>query len=152
MVILPVTRLLRIIFNIPHSDNYKIYYKLEDVFQGLFGQIQKLEQPFMAYFHLWSPHAPYTPRQEFIELFKTDGFIPPKKPKHPLGDQLSIETMNYARLLYDAYVANVDSEFGKFLDKLSATEILDRHTLFLPPNSGKNYSAKYYRARKPVDV
>jgi arylsulfatase A-like enzyme len=125
--------------NIPHSDNYKIYYKLEDIFRGLLAQIQQLEQPFLAYFHLWSPHAPYTPRQEFIELFKNDGFVSPKKPKHPLGDQLSVETMNYARLLYDAYVANVDSEFGKFLDELTATGILDKTYFVLTSDHGEMF-------------
>ena len=125
--------------NIPHSDNYKIYYKLEDIFRGLLSQIHQLEQPFLAYFHLWSPHAPYTPRQEFIELFKQDGLDPTKKPKHPLGDQLSMDTMNYARLLYDGYVANVDWEFGKFLDELTATGILDKTYFVLTSDHGEMF-------------
>ena len=125
--------------NIPHSDNYKIYFKLEDVFRGLLSQIQHLEQPFLAYFHLWSPHAPYTPRQEFIEMFKDDGWMPPKKPKHPLGDQLSVETMNYARLLYDSYVANVDWEFGQFLSELDATGILNKTHLILTSDHGEMF-------------
>jgi arylsulfatase A-like enzyme len=124
---------------VPHSDNYKIYYNLEDVFRGLLLQVRKLEQPFLAYFHLWSPHAPYTPRQEFIELFKQDSFNPTKKPKHPLGDQLSVETMNYARLLYDAYVANVDSEFGKFYNDLTASGILDRTYFVLTSDHGEMF-------------
>jgi len=124
---------------IPHSDNYKIYYRLEDVFHGLLSQIRQLKQPFFAYFHLWSPHAPYTPRQEFIEAFKQDGFSPTKKPKHPLGDQLSVETMNYARLLYDAYIANVDSELGKFFDELATTGILDMTYLILTSDHGEMF-------------
>ena len=125
--------------NIPHSDNYKIYFKLEDVFQGLLSRVQQLDQPFLAYFHLWSPHAPYTPRQEFIELFKDDGWAPPKKPKHPLSDQLSVETMNYARLLYDAYVANVDWEFGQFLGALDATGILNKTYFVLTSDHGEMF-------------
>jgi arylsulfatase A-like enzyme len=125
--------------NIPHSDNYKIYYKLEDIFRGLLSQIKLLEQPFLAYFHLWSPHAPYTPSQEFIELFKQDGFDPPKKPKHPLGDQLGLEPINYARLLYDAYVANVDFEFGHFLDGLTAAGILDNTYFVLTSDHGEMF-------------
>ena len=125
--------------NIPHSDNYKIYYKLEDVFRGLLSQIKLLEQPFLAYFHLWSPHAPYTPRQEFIELFKNDGFIPLKKPKHSLGDQLSVDAMNYARLLYDAYVANVDQQFGQFLNELDSSGMLDKTYFILTSDHGEMF-------------
>jgi len=125
--------------NIPHSDNYKIYYKLEDVFRGLLSQVQRFEQPFLAYFHLWSPHAPYAPRQEFIELFKRDGFNPPKKPKHPLSDQLSIDVMNYQRLLYDAYVTNVDSDFGRFLDELTANGMLDKTYFVLTSDHGEMF-------------
>ncbi len=124
---------------VPHSDNYKLYYKLEDIFRGLFSQLKHLNQPYFAYFHLWSPHAPYTPRQEFIELFKNDGFTPLKKPKHRLGDQLSAVSLNYARMLYDAYVANVDSEFGHFFDQLTASRMLDNSYFVLTSDHGEMF-------------
>ncbi|MGA7194912.1 MAG: sulfatase-like hydrolase/transferase, partial [Anaerolineales bacterium] len=126
-------------YNIPRSDNYKIYYKLEDIFRGLLSQVKQLEQPFLAYFHIWSPHAPYAPRQEFIKLFKGDSFNPPKKPKHPLGDQFAFAPIQYARLLYDSYVANVDFEFGQFLDELTATGILDNTYFVLTSDHGEMF-------------
>ena len=124
---------------VPHSDNYKIYYKLEDIFRGLLSQVKQLEQPFLAYFHIWSPHAPYTPRQEFIELFNKDGWNPPVKPKHLLGDQIQVGPMQLQRLLYDSYVANVDWEFGQFLDELAATDILDNTYFVLTSDHGEMF-------------
>jgi len=124
--------------NVPHSDNYKIYYKLDDIFRGLLNELGQLQEPYLAYFHLWSPHAPYTPRQEFVQLFKDD-WRPPVKPKHPLGDQLSVETMNYARLFYDAYVANVDWEFGRFFDELTSSRLLDKTYLILTSDHGEMF-------------
>jgi arylsulfatase A-like enzyme len=126
-------------FDIPHSDNYKIYYTLEGVFDGLLSQLKRLTQPYLAYFHLWSPHAPYSPRREFMDLFKSDGFNPPTKPKHRLGDQLPAKTLQAQRKLYDAYVANVDEEFGHFFDSLSAAGLLDNAYFVLTSDHGEMF-------------
>ncbi len=125
--------------SIPHSDNYKIYYRLEDVFRGLLSQIKQLEQPFLAYLHIWSPHAPYTPRQEFLDLFKQDGWHPPVKPKHPLGDQIQVRPMEIQRQLYDSYVANVDWEFGQFFDALNTSGVLDKTYFILTSDHGEMF-------------
>ncbi len=70
--------------NIPHTD-YKIYYRLEDVFRGLMSQVNQFRRPFLAYFHLWSPHAPYIPSKQFEQLYKKDKWAPPKKPESSIG-------------------------------------------------------------------
>jgi arylsulfatase A-like enzyme len=125
-------------FGIPHSDNYKIYYRLEDVFGGLLEQVKRLEQPYLAYFHFWSPHAPYTPRSEFLRVSK-DNWNPPPKPNHRLGEQTPLKELQIARRLYDAYVANVDSEFGHFLDGLNAAGSLDKTYLIVTSDHGEMF-------------
>jgi arylsulfatase A-like enzyme len=124
---------------IPHSEGYKIYYQLSDVFSGLISKIKQLQPPFFAYFHLWSPHAPYSPRQEFIEMFKRDGWTPPTKPNHPLGNRRTDKNMQSNRQQYDAYVANVDWEFGRFLDALEAYGELDRTYFILTSDHGEMF-------------
>jgi arylsulfatase A-like enzyme len=124
---------------IPHNEDYKIYYQLGDVFSGLLSKIKQLQQPFFAYFHLWSPHAPYTPRQEFIDMFNQDGWKPTRKPNHILGNRRSEKSMQSQRQKYDAYVANVDWEFGRFLDALDASGELDRTCFILTSDHGEMF-------------
>jgi len=123
---------------IPRTNN-KIYYRLEDIFRGLASQVQLFRRPFFAYFHLWSPHAPYLPSKEFENAFRNDHWSPPTKPKHRLGQQLTFAQMQLQRQKYDAYVANVDSEFGKFLDELEASGELDRTCFILTSDHGEMF-------------
>ncbi|HUH96703.1 MAG TPA: sulfatase-like hydrolase/transferase, partial [Anaerolineales bacterium] len=53
---------------IPRTNN-KIYYRLEDIFRGLTSQVRQFQRPFLAYFHIWSPHAPYLPSAKFEDRF-----------------------------------------------------------------------------------
>jgi arylsulfatase A-like enzyme len=135
--------------NIPHTD-YKIYYRLEDVFRGLMFELQQFKQPFLAYFHLWSPHAPYIPSQKFAQLFKRDAWSPPKKPNHPLGNQATFATMQFQRQQYDAYVANVDWEFGQFLDGLDASGELDRTFLVVTADHGEMFERGVFGHDNPL--
>lgn len=135
--------------NIPHTD-YKIYYRLDDVFNGLLSQVKQFRRPFLAYFHLWSPHAPYLPSEEFAQLFKKDGWTPPRKPNHPLGGQVSFATMQFQRQQYDAYIANVDWEFGKFLDGLEASGELDRTYLIVTADHGEMFERGVFGHDNPL--
>jgi arylsulfatase A-like enzyme len=135
--------------NIPHTD-YKIYYRLEDVFRGLMSELKQFKQPFLAYFHLWSPHAPYIPSQKFEQLFKKDKWTPPKKPNHPLGTQATFATMQFQRQQYDAYVANVDWEFGQFLDELDASGVLDRTFLIVTADHGEMFERGVFGHDSPL--
>src|SRR5271157_18695 len=134
---------------IPHTD-YKIYYRLEDVFRGLMSELNQFKQPFLAYFHLWSPHAPYIPSQKFEQLFKKDKWNPPKKPNHPLGTQATFQTMQFQRQQYDAYVANVDWEFGQFLDALETSGELDRTFLVVTADHGEMFERGVFGHDSPL--
>ncbi len=135
--------------NIPHTD-YKIYYRLDDVFRGLLTQVGQLRRPFLAYFHMWSPHAPYLPSQKFEYLFRKDKFKPPKKPDNPLGDQIAYPTIQFQRQQYDAYVANVDSEFGHFLDGLEASGELNRSYLIITADHGEMFERGVFGHDNPL--
>jgi len=126
------------VHGVPNAGIYKIYYQLDEAFRGLSLQVKQLRQPFLAYFHLWPPHAPYSPRQEFMHITK-DGWNPLPKPNHVLGKNVSLTTLNSLRQLYDAYLANVDWEFGKFLDDLSSSGELDRTYFILTSDHGEMF-------------
>src|SRR5688500_4494472 len=64
-----------------------IPYLNEELYDGVFTELEDLhskDSPFFAYFHLWSPHFPYRPRNSYTKFFKDDGYVPVSKPPHPL--------------------------------------------------------------------
>lgn len=116
-----------------HSDicfNGYFYYKNRLVFDGIFQTLQKLvmasSAPYLGYFHLWSPHEPYSPTSEFADLFN-DNLKVPAKPDHPLAfpPLFKARQLNQYRQVYDRYIANVDAEFGRLMNAMSKSGMLD---------------------------
>jgi arylsulfatase A-like enzyme len=119
-------------------SNYPIVFRLSDVFDGVRQAVESLPQPFMAYLHLWAPHAPYSPTPEFAELFK-DGWKPPKKPLHPLGSGIPQSALTLRRQAYDRYIANVDAEFGRLIDAWERRGILDTTHIIVTSDHGESF-------------
>ncbi len=123
---------------LPRISNYSMVFRLSDVFDGIRETIEGLPQPFMAYLHLWAPHAPYSPTPEFAELFK-DGWKPPKKPLHPLGSGIPQSALTLRRQAYDRYIANVDAEFGRLMDAWEQSGILDTSHIIVTSDHGESF-------------
>lgn len=123
---------------LPRTAEYPIFYKLKDVFDGLIATITELNSPFLAYFHVFSPHAPYRPTVEFIDRFN-DNWHPIKKPDHRFGSQITNGLLWARRKNYDEYIANVDAEFGRLIDGLDAQGILEKSYLVLTSDHGESF-------------
>jgi arylsulfatase A-like enzyme len=121
---------------IPNFIKYKLYFLLDQVFDGVAAELQNLQDPFVGYFHLWPPHEPYTPDHRFIGLFD-DGWSPAPKPRHPLSEGLPDNTLNEIRRQYDEYIANLDAEFGRFYDGLQAAGLLENSYLIVTSDHGQ---------------
>jgi arylsulfatase A-like enzyme len=121
---------------LPRVSAYPVYFRLEDVFDGLIASLENLDSSTLAYFHLWPPHDPYSPTQEFYLAFK-DGWTPIEKPVHDLGDQLPIETLNTERQTYDEYIASLDNEFGRLLDVLEREHIFETSYVVITSDHGE---------------
>lgn len=121
---------------IPQPREYPIVYRLDHVFDGLMKQIDDLLQPFISYIHIFSPHAPYRARRDFIGIFD-DGWMHVKKPDHAITEGESYETTEQNRVWYDEYIANVDFEFGRFLDHLEETGMLNNTYLIVTSDHGE---------------
>ena len=121
---------------IPQPREYPIVYRLDNLFNGLMKKIEDLPQPFISYIHIFSPHAPYRARRDFIGLFD-DGWTHIKKPDHAITEGESYETTEQNRVWYDEYIANVDFEFGRFLDHLEETGMLDNTHLIVTSDHGE---------------
>ncbi|HEY9525646.1 MAG TPA: sulfatase [Anaerolineales bacterium] len=121
---------------IPQPREYPIVYRLDNLFNGLMKKIDDVSQPFISYIHIFSPHAPYRARRDFIGLFD-DGWTQIKKPDHAITEGESYETTEQNRVWYDEYIANVDFEFGRFLDHLEETGMLENTHLIVTSDHGE---------------
>ncbi len=116
---------------------HNLFFLLEDAIDWIGGEVTGLPQPFLGYFHLLPPHEPYTPRADFFEMFKQDGFRPVEKERHPFGDNHSQGELNRERRLYDEFLAFTDSEFGRLIDMLEASGIMQNTYIVLTSDHGE---------------
>ncbi len=126
-------------YSLPTTTNSGIPFRLRDTYEGLARTTESLPEPFAAYFHMWAPHEPYRPTAEFAGRF-ADQWSPKPKPVHVLSDPeklVSDEALAYNWQLYDEYLANTDAEFGRLLDSLDASGMLDRTYLVVTSDHGE---------------
>lgn len=125
---------------IPFAGGQRNYFLLEDVLGGLAQATAESERGFFAYYHLMSPHAPYTPRADFFGRFADDGYTLPVKPYHPLeSDRTSQDDLNYFCRLYDEYIALVDFELARFYAALEQSGLLDNTYLIVTSDHGEMF-------------
>ena len=130
---------------LPHAMD-RIPYRNEEVFFGIYAELLKLKEeqnPYFAYFHLWSPHSPYKPRNDFRNHFKNDGYKPALKPAHPYAPGFNDEYLSARRIVYDRQIAQLDSEFGKLIQKLAEDGILQNSYLIFTSDHGELFERGY---------
>jgi arylsulfatase A-like enzyme len=126
---------------LPRTENYPVFYRLKDVFDGLIKTVQGLSRPSLAFLHIWAPHHPYVPTKDFDGFF-LDGWAPTPKRSHKLVEPVlhhSRENVEHARQLYDEYVANLDAELGRWLDFLEAEGHLDHSYVVVTSDHGEMF-------------
>ena len=123
---------------LPNTDNYPIYYRIENVFDGLISSVKNIKTPTFAYFHVYPPHEPYRPSKDFFSLF-FDGYKPIQKPQHFLGHQVGPQEELKQRRRYDEYIADVDSQFGRLLDVLKHSGFLENSVIIVTADHGQMF-------------
>jgi arylsulfatase A-like enzyme len=124
---------------LPVRRDVSLDFLNDTVYNGLKSEIHTLMDsysPFLAYFHLWSPHEPYTPSKEFMTLFR-DKYEPVKKPKAHFYEGYSDGELNMNRGFYDRYIANVDDEIGKLLESLDQAGLLQNSYVIYTSDHGQ---------------
>lgn len=115
------------------------YFHNDLVYEGVEKLILRLAEqqgPFLAYFHLFSPHDPYTPRKEFVDAFTNIEI--PRKPEHPLSTgKQKFNALVESRKRYDEFIANVDLEVGQLIDALDGAGIWKNTYLFILADHGE---------------
>jgi arylsulfatase A-like enzyme len=134
---------------LPHDVTNPKYFHLEDVFDGVYAQLMSLPAPFFAYVHLYAPHEPYRPRLEFENIFR-DNWRPDPKPISRFNDGSTPANLIVRRTNYDEYIANVDAEFGRLLDSLNESGVLDNSILVVTSDHGQLFERGVHGHSTPL--
>lgn len=120
---------------LPFLDGAETLFSLDEAMAGVERMLASLPQPHFTYIHILPPHTPYRPDKDFLGMFD-DGWTPNPGKKHRLADGISKETLNKRRQVYDEFIANVDDQLGKLVDRLQAGGILDNSYLVITSDHG----------------
>jgi len=131
-------------YGLPYNSSYN--YENSVVFEGILGEIMDLagrDTPFLAYFHMYSPHEPYTPHRDFVDAFP-EIEIPFKRPTKFSTLDISNESILRERKRYDEYIASVDFELEKFVASLENSGVLDNTHLIITADHGELFERGEY--------
>lgn len=113
------------------------FFLLDAVADGLIETLQTFDAPTAAYFHVFPPHEPYTPKAEFAGLFG-DGWLPAEKPIHPLSRaRRSFEELIINRQRYDQYLAAWDAEFARVIKYMETSGLLEKSVVIITSDHGE---------------
>lgn len=121
------------------SVSGKNYFTLEMVLDWLVSQAGQFPRPFLGYFHFIPPHQPYATRMEFYNVFNNDGYFPPVKKEDLFSRGDPLNRMVVRRQQYDEYILYVDREFGKLMDRLDESGVLDDTWVVLTSDHGEMF-------------
>jgi arylsulfatase A-like enzyme len=124
---------------IPQNINYPLYFRLDELFAGLASLTETLQPPYLAYLHLFPPHAPYRPNKDFYWKYAKDKWRPLRKPQHWLSDKNTNGKLESTRRLYDEYISTVDDQFGRLLDALEAQGVFDHSYVIITGDHGEMF-------------
>lgn len=131
------------------GDNY---FLLEDATNWLSEALDSLPQPFMGYFHFMPPHGPYFTNEKFYNYFEDDGYKPIIKPRNIFSQEQdrTLEYLFRRRANYDEFILYVDQEFGRFMDYLDRTGILENTWVVLTSDHGEMFERGIWGHWTPV--
>jgi arylsulfatase A-like enzyme len=115
------------------------HYLMEDAVDWLNGELPRLPQPFLGYFHFMPPHNPYTPSRDFYGYFENDGFEVAEKPNDIFAPIRPFELMITKRREYDEFILYLDHEFGRLFDHLESSGLLENTWLVFTSDHGEMF-------------
>lgn len=120
--------------------NHDFAYEHATLLDGISQLIQATlpsVSPYLAYFHLWSPHEPYNARREFVDIFQ-DELQMAAKPRHPLaGGEYPDSHLRQKRREYDEFIADLDAEFGRVISELESSGSLENTYVVVTSDHGE---------------
>jgi arylsulfatase A-like enzyme len=126
------------------------YFILEHGIDGLQEALQTTPTPFLGYFHFLPPHRPYWTRSDFIDVFKNDGYQPPKKPEHYFALERNEGKVASTRTRYDEFLLYVDSEFARLHAFMEQNGLLENTWLVFTSDHGELFERGIIGHQTPV--
>ena len=120
----------------PRADRHMRYFLLEDAMNWLIRYTTTSADPYLLYAHLYPPHGPYNTRQEFINVFAQDGYLPVPKDRSIYGTERQ-EQLDQSRQNYDEYLLYADAEFGRLMAQLESQGVLDNTIVIVTSDHGE---------------
>ena len=113
-------------------------FLLEDAMEWIVAEAGSVPEPYLAYVHLYPPHYPYRPRHEFDDMFD-DGWSPAPKAAHFFSHGIPEDELGAHRREYDKYIAYVDHTFGRLIDQIESSRLLDNTYLIVTSDHGEMF-------------
>jgi arylsulfatase A-like enzyme len=123
---------------IPSLAGSSYFYRLEDSIDFIIHSLKTNPKPFFGYYHLYPPHAPYSTRREFVDIF-SDGWEATPKPDSVFSEGDSTAKVSRARKNYDELIAYVDAEFARLYTELDNSGHLTNTWLILTTDHGEMF-------------
>jgi arylsulfatase A-like enzyme len=113
------------------------FFLLEDAVNGVGKRLIDVPKPFLGYFHFFPPHFPYRTHQDFYNFFENDHLPWINKPEDVFARNAAPQLLMRSCKEYDEFILYVDREFGKFMDRLESSGLLDDTWLVLTSDHGE---------------
>jgi len=130
-------------------EAFRANFVLESAVDGIHAALIEAPHPFVGYFHLLPPHEPYRTRMEFKDCF-TGERDPDPKPAHFFTQNQPGELLNQLRRSYDEYLAYADAEFGRLIDLLDQSGLLDNTVVVVTADHGQLFERGIHGHVTPV--
>jgi arylsulfatase A-like enzyme len=137
-------------FGPPTISGGDLFFLLEDAVSWLEKHLGEFPSPYLGYFHFYPPHNPYTPRIDSFGRFQNDGYKPIEKERHIFDEGKNFGENVYYRRLYDEYIQYVDAEFGKLLDHLEKSGLVDNTWIIFTSDHGELFERGIRYHNTPV--
>lgn len=121
----------------------------EHVFGDAIEWIREVkDEPFYAYIHTIDPHVPYSPPEEFLQMYdkgEYQGPVSPRRTAEHLEDikkgKFNPSARDKIRIeaLYDGEISYHDKWFGDFLEKLESLNILEETLIMVVSDHGEEF-------------
>jgi arylsulfatase A-like enzyme len=139
---------------IPDYEYLKLPFRLEFPVEKVFGAfLTEVEnnprRSYFAWIHVFPPHAPYLPPEQYVGLFDSS------KEFRKWRDQLQVIRPRYfsqtqqqeadiLRARYDEFIRYCDDEFKNFINQLEAMGQLENTVIILSSDHGESFEHGYF--------
>jgi membrane-anchored protein YejM (alkaline phosphatase superfamily) len=101
------------------------FFLLEDAIDAIGRQLIDIPKPFLGYFHFFPPHQPYHTHKDFYNFFEKDNLPWIRKKEDLFGRDDGPQFLIRRRQQYDEFILYIDREFGKLVDRLESSGLLE---------------------------